>query len=235
MRLAAVIFASACLCRAADPVAGRWQGAIQIPGKEVPLVVDLAPARDGGWTGSLILPGFEIKGAPLVDLSVKDSAVAFALKDTFGGPKFTAHLNADGSLAGDLMQSGNTAPFVLRKTGPPQVDHPRASTPVRAELLGEWRGDFDMPMGKVHARLTLIHQPAATAAQFAFGMRKETDAPVDFVSQDGDWLTVSAHQMGIAFEGRFRADANEIVGSFIEGGFEMPLVLHRFTGANAHP
>ena len=51
-------------CGAAQSPEGRWEGLLQIPGREQPLVVDLAQAGSGGWTGSIILSGLGIKGAP---------------------------------------------------------------------------------------------------------------------------------------------------------------------------
>jgi len=57
-------------------------------------VIDLAQSSDGKWSGSAILPGFGIKGAPLADLSVTDSAVNFSLAGVFGDP--TEHITGAG-------------------------------------------------------------------------------------------------------------------------------------------
>jgi len=222
-----LLLASALLCRAAEPAAGHWEGAVHIPGLEVPLVIDLAPDSAGKWTGSTTIPGFGIKGAPLADLAVNDSGVMFSLKGTFGDPKFTARLTADGGLAGDFTQEGNTAPFVLRKNGPPQVEPPRTGAAVRKALEGEWRGEFDAPANKVRARLTLTNQAVGTVAKFVIGYRKDTDLPVDFVTEEGGWLTVEASEYGVVYEGRFRAETNEIAGVFKQGGFQSPLVFRR--------
>jgi hypothetical protein len=118
-------------------------------------VIDLAQSSDGKWSGSAILPGFGIKGAPLADLSVTDSAVNFSLAGVFGDPKFTGHITGEGAIAGDFTQSGNTAPFALRITGPPQMEPQRVSTPVRKELEGEWRSEFELFGSKLRAPLLL--------------------------------------------------------------------------------
>ena len=71
MRLfATILFASVALCQAADKAAGRWEGAAQIPGQELTLIVDLSDEEGKGWVGSIIVPGFGVQGAPLVDLQV---------------------------------------------------------------------------------------------------------------------------------------------------------------------
>ena len=59
-----LLCAPALACAAGEPD-GRWEGSIRIPGRELPLVVDLAPGTAGRWTGSLIIAGLGLKGAPL--------------------------------------------------------------------------------------------------------------------------------------------------------------------------
>ena len=56
------------LASAASPE-GRWRGSIHIPGRELDVVVDLAATAAGAGTGSLIVPGTGIKGAPVVRFS----------------------------------------------------------------------------------------------------------------------------------------------------------------------
>lgn len=223
--VAVLLLACSLICRAADP-AGRWEGSAEIPGSELRLIVDLAQTSDGHWTGSAILPGSGVKGASLADLTVTGSAVAFVIHGVLGDPRLSGHLTAEGHLAGDFTQAGNTAPFVLRRTGAPQVEPPRPRVAVRKELEGEWRGEFDLLGNKLHARLTLTNSSAGTTAKFVVGGQKDTDLPVDFVSQDGDWLMLNA-SYGISYEGRFHAGRGEITGTFAQGGFESPLVFRR--------
>lgn len=147
--LVAILFASAALGHAAESAAGRWEGSVQIPGQELRLVLDLSHENGKGWVGSIIVPDFGVKGAPLVDLHVRSSDLAFAIKGALGNERvgkaeLKAHLTADGHLAGDFRQGGNTAPFVLAKTGPPQVELPLHNTAVSKELEGEWKGEYEL-------------------------------------------------------------------------------------------
>ncbi|HKP93754.1 MAG TPA: hypothetical protein VJS88_07640, partial [Chthoniobacterales bacterium] len=118
---------SAALCSAAENAAGRWEGVAQVPGHDLKLIVDLSDESGKGWTGSIIVPGFGIKGAELTDLQVSGSDVAFTIKGALGNERagraqVKAHLTAEGRLAGDFGQGGNSAPVVLEKSGPAQVD-----------------------------------------------------------------------------------------------------------------
>jgi hypothetical protein len=231
--LAAIFFASAVLCQAAESGAGRWEGSVQIPGGALQLIVDLSEESGKGWIGSIIVPGFGVKGAPLADIAVRDSELAFAIKGTLGGErvgqaKFKAHLTADGHLAGDFMQGGNTAPFVLEKTGPPQVELPPRSTAVSKELEGEWKGDYELNGYARHVTMKFANRGADGAGvEFVIVGKKTNNVPVSLVTQESDFLTIKSNEFGITYEGRFRKEADEINGSVTQGPFELPLVMRR--------
>jgi hypothetical protein len=230
---AAILFASAALCQAAPGLSGRWEGVARVPGHDVRLVVDLSDEGGKGWIGSIVLPDFGVKGAPLVDLEVRGGDVAFAIKGALGNERagraeLKARPTADGKLAGDLLQGGNTAPFVLEKTGPPQVDLPPRNTAVSKELEGEWKGDYEMMGAARHATLKFANRGAEGAAvELVIVGRKVNNVPVSLVTQDGDFLTIKSDEFGITFEGRFAKEAGEIKGTISQGPMEVPLVLRR--------
>jgi hypothetical protein len=230
---AAILFASAALCQAAESAAGRWEGAAQIPGHELKLIVDLSDDGGKGWVGSIIVQGFGIKGAPLADLHVRGGDLAFAIKGALGNERagrteLKAHLTADGHLAGDFLQGGNSAPFVLTKTGLPQVDLPLRSTAVSKELEGEWKGDYEMMGYARHATMKFANRGAERAAiEFVIVGKKVNNVPVSLVTQDGDFVTIKSEEFGITFEGRFNKGTDEIKGTLSQGPLEAPLLLRR--------
>jgi hypothetical protein len=231
--LAAIFFASTVLCQAAESGAGRWEGSAQIPGGALQLIVDLSEESGKGWIGSIIVPGFGVKGAPLADIAVKNSELAFAIKSALGGErvgqaKFKAHLTADGHLAGDFMQGGNTAPFVLEKTGPPQVELPPRSTAVSKELEGEWKGEYELNGYPRHVTMKFAHGGADGAGvEFEIVGKKTNNVPVSLLTQEGDFLAIKSDEFGINYEGRFHKEAGEIKGTLTQGPFELPLVMRR--------
>ena len=239
MRLVGTLFfASALLCDAAEIAAGRWEGSIQIPDRELKVIVDLAQDKAGAWVGSVILPGLDVKGAALADIVVKDSEAAFAIKNALSGPqigqaKFQARLNAKGDLAGDFLQAGNSAPFVLEKTGPPQVELPLQSTAVAKELEGEWIGEYELLGYPRHVTIRLTnHAGGGATSEFVVVGKKTNNLPVDLVTQQEDFIRIESHETGINYEGRFRKDAGEIKGTFEQGPLEIPLVLRRAKGVS---
>jgi hypothetical protein len=85
--VATILFASAALGQAAESAAGRWEGVAQIPGNELRLIVDLSDEGGKGWAGSIIIPGFGIKGAELYDLHGRGGVLDFAIKGALGNER----------------------------------------------------------------------------------------------------------------------------------------------------
>ncbi len=234
MRVAFILLlASALISRADENAAGRWEGTVQIPGRQLEVIVDLAAKGDeGGSQGSITIPGLGIKGAPLSDIALNGDNVAFSIKSALadqrtGPAKFNGRFAGDGKIAGDFVQAGNTAPFALEKTGPPQVEIPPRSTAIAKEIEGEWKGGYELfgyPR-KVTIKLQNRGGPEGATAEFVIVGRKENKLPVDRVVQQGEFVTVDSHETGLSFEGRARK--GEIQGTISQGPLEIPVTLRR--------
>ncbi|MEY2562195.1 MAG: hypothetical protein QOH88_388 [Verrucomicrobiota bacterium] len=234
MRLFAIIlFASAAFCQAAESASGRWEGSAQIPGAELKLIVDLSEESEKGMIGSIIIPGYGVKGAQLVDLHVRGGELAFAIKGALGSERagqaeLHAHLSTDGHLAGEFRQGGNRAPFVLEKTGPAQVELPLRNTPVSKELEGEWKGEYELNGYARHVTMKFSNRGAEGAGlEFVIVGKKTNNVPVTLVTQEEDFLTIKSDDFGMTYEGRFPKGAAEIKGMLTQGPFEVPLVMRR--------
>ncbi len=233
MRIAFILFlASALISRADENAAGRWEGTVQIPGRQLTLIVDLAAeSGGGGWQGSITIPGLGLKGAPLSDITSSGSDIIFSMKaaladQRIGPAKFNGHFIGDGKLAGDFVQAGNTAPFAVEKTGPPQVEIPPRSTPIAKEIEGEWKGGYELLGYPRKVTIKLQNRgPEGATAEFVIVGRKENKLPVDRVVQQGEFVTVDSHETGLSFEGRARKD--EIQGTIFQGPLEIPVTLRR--------
>jgi len=223
------VFASTLISRAEDKARGRWEGVVQIPDRELVVVVDLTREEDGPWQGSIIIPGLNLPGTQLVDIAVQDSDASFGIKTGRGlDAAFKGHFNVDGTFSGDFIQAGNRAPFALKKTGTAQVKAPLRSTPVAKEIAGEWKGEYQIFGAPRYVTLKLGNGTNNIAtAEFIVVGRKVNNLPVDLVTQEGDLLTIESNQTGIGYEGRFNKEANEIKGTFMQGPIELPLILHK--------
>jgi hypothetical protein len=219
-----LIVAAALPCRAEDAISGRWEGTARVPDDELTIIVDLAQ-ENGAWVGSIIIPGLEVKGAPLTDIKVQSPDVKFAVKGLLGIQLNLRLLAAEKKLAGDFEQAGNRALATLQKTGPPQVENPPRSTPVAKELEGEWKGDYEMLGYTRHVSIKFANHPDGATADFVIVGRKHNVLSVDLVTQEGDFVTVDSHEMGFGFEGRLRD--GKLTGAIRQATTEIPLVLER--------
>ena len=232
----AICFLASLPCFAADTTAGRWEGTAQIPGYTLHVVVDLDQDSSGTWIGSIVIPELNIKGAALTDITRRDADLSFSIRDVLadaqsGNAKFQTHLDTDRSITGTFTQAGNTAPLTLARTGSAQVDLPPRSTPVAREYEGKWIGDYELGGYTRHVTLSLAnHAKAPATAEFVIVGKKVNNLPVDLLTQDGAFLRIESHAIGINFEGRLSKDNGEIDGTYEQGPLELPLVLRRATG-----
>ena len=219
-----VIFAAALACGAEEVISGRWEGMAQIPDYELKMVIDLAE-ENGVWVGSIIIPGLDVKGAPLTDIAVRPPEVSFAVKGALG-VRLKLLLDANSRMTGDFEQAGNRALTTLNKTGPPQVERPPRNTAVARELEGEWKGDYERLGYTRQVSIKFTNRGLEGAgAEFVIVGRKHNNLPVDLVSQEGDLVVVDSHEIGISFEGRLRN--GKLTGAIRQGANETPLVLER--------
>jgi hypothetical protein len=228
-----ILLASVFQARAEPPLSGHWEGSIQIPGREIKIVLDLAQDAGGVWTGSITMPGLFVKGAELNEISAKDSELGFAIKDALGaqqvGPaRFKGQVGAGGELTGNFLQAANSAAFRLVKAGPPQVELPIRSTAVAKELEGEWKGDYELMGYSRQVTIKLANRGAEGAtADFVVIGKKTNNLPVDLVTQEEDLLTVESHATGLGYEGRLNKTSGELKGTIKQGPIEAPLNLTR--------
>lgn len=210
---------------------GRWSGEAAIPGRHMPIVIDLARDASGAWMGSLIVPGYEVKGAPLENIKVQGDEARFDAGDAlgaapFGPATFVARLGADGKLRGELSQAGNAAPLALARTGDAQVEPPRRSTPVAATTEGRWIGEFELNGYPRQVTVDIANQPVgAPRVEFVIVGRATTKLPVDYVGEEEGMLRIESRPYRFAFEGRV---AGAGIDGMVEiGPQEIPLKLRR--------
>jgi hypothetical protein len=221
----------AALAAGAASLEGRWSGAAAIPGRELAIVIDLERDASGAWAGSLIVPGFDVKGAPLQNVVVRGDELRCdageALASAPSGPAtFVARLGEDGRLRGELTQAGNVAPLMLARTGAPQVERPRRSAAVATGTEGRWIGEFELGGYPRQVTLDIANRgSAAPQVEFVVVGKATTKLPVDFIAEDDGVLRIESRAYRIAFEGRVAG--GRIEGSIEVGPQEIPLRFRR--------
>lgn len=225
-----ILLAFAAIAGAAELPDGRWEGHAQVPGRPLRVVLDL-DRSDGIASGAISLPDLGVRGAPLADVAFSNGELTCSIKGALanqrhGPAKVKAHLKEDGSLAGEFAQGGNTAPLTLVRAGAAQIEPPPKSTSVAREIEGEWKGEYEL-FGYPR-KLTLKFQnrgPEGAAADFVIMGKKENILPVDLVTQEGSFLSVTSSETGLSFEGRI--EGGQLVGTILQGPLEIPVTLQR--------
>jgi len=234
--VATIVMCFPALAWSAPMPEGRWVGTVQIPGRELPIVVDLRADPAGAWAGSIIVPGLGVKGAALKDITVKDGDIAFALASALGSrtqapPSFEARLDSADTMTGRMREAGLEASFKLARSGPAQVEAPPASTPVSRALEGEWAGEFELGGYPRHVTIAFEnHGGGVATAQFLIVGKQRNVLPVELVVQDGAFVRVESPSMQINFEGSLAPDSTELRGVVELGLLEIPLALRRSAG-----
>ena len=133
---------------------------------------------------------------------------------------------ADGSLAGEWLQAGLSAPLRLQRTGGPQIDLPIAATALTPALLGRWAGRYELGGYPREVTLTLSNGPAGLGAgELVVVGKRRTELAIDHVVQGREFLTLKASSANYRIEGRYAAD--RIEGQVLQGPFEAAIVLRR--------
>jgi hypothetical protein len=225
--LALAVSSSLTFAQSTTGPAGHWEGAIQVPGQELKIQIDLAKTGEK-WEGAISIPAQNLKGFPLSDISVQDDTVRFAIKGAPGDPAFKGVLSKDApTLSGDFNQGGGTLPFTLTRTGEAKFEPPPPkSTPITKELEGSWSGALDVE-GTV-LRLTL--KLANNADGVATGTLVSVDQgggeiPIPSVIQTGTHLTLNVRLISGTYEGDLKD--GQLTGTWTQGPRTLPLTFKR--------
>ena len=178
---AIVLLLCACVFAAEAPtLAGHWEGKITLaPGADLGVLVDLAKAADGPWSGTIDIPMQSTKGLRLVNIVVEGTKGTFEISGPPGKPVFKGTLSPDaGTFSGDFSQSGQTFPFSLSRGGKKKVEPiPKAET----DILNAIRERIKTTMPDWHApglALAIVKDGKVILAE-GFGVRDaKSNTPV---------------------------------------------------------
>ncbi|MBI1753995.1 MAG: alpha/beta fold hydrolase [Acidobacteria bacterium] len=128
------------LAQAQGPIQpGRWEGALQLPGGNLSLILDLW-TTGGTWQGVISVPAQGLKLHPLGKVGAEGGRLRFTLPGIPGEPSFDGALGPDGAAAsGTFSQGGAQLPLSLRRTGdsPAEARKPAEASSTQGSRRGE--------------------------------------------------------------------------------------------------
>jgi hypothetical protein len=231
--LAALSLATAALASApAGKASGHWEGSITVQGRDLPIVVDLDQGADGVWKGEIDIPVQGIRNLALDAVSSDATTVSFHMTGVPGDPTFQGTFaEGGGSVSGDMLQSGQTFPFRMTRTGAPTLGA-KPEGPALVEkgvpgtgVEGEWHGVLSMGL-RLIVKVKKNAEGAYTGTMDSVDQGAK-DLPLDTVTFEGNVLSFSMTAIGGAFEGTLADDGSKIAGTWSQGGGASPLELLR--------
>jgi hypothetical protein len=224
--VAAILLASVtALAQPAGAPSGHWEGAIQIPGQELKIEVDLQKTSDK-WDGTISIPVQGLKGFPLSSITVQADSVSFAMKGVPGEPTFKGTLSKDSkTLSGDFSQGGGSIPFALTRTGDAKIDPLPKSTAITKDLEGSWEAALDVD-GKILRLLLKLSNQAGTATGTLISVDQGgAEIPISTVVQTGTQLKLLLPVISGTYEGDLKD--GQLTGKWTQGPRTWPLVFKR--------
>lgn len=149
--------------QASDHLAGRWSGAVTLPGGELRVAVELVPDT-GRWRGTIDIPQQNAQGLPLTAIRTWGDSVTFAIDGVPGEPTFLGALVEDGgAITGTFRQGPLNAPFRLERLGDAAAS---AALDELGALVRKALADFRVP----GAAVGILHRGQVVYAE-GFGYR----------------------------------------------------------------
>jgi hypothetical protein len=206
---------------------GHWEGAIQAPGKDVKIEIDLA-MKDGKLAGTFGTPEQNESGFPLSNVAATGSSVTFEIKATSGGGVFQGTLAADGkSMSGDFITThGASVGFSLTRTGEARLEALQPSPAIAKRLEGAWTGTLEADGVQHKIGLTLANHPDGTSTGSIITSEGVEIHITRLTNKDSN-LTLEVKNVGGSWAGALNAEGTELAGTWTQGKFAGPLTFRR--------
>ena len=216
-----------------EAIVGSWEGALVVPGGELPIVFNIQAADGGGFTATLDSPAQGATGIPVNEVSFSDGHLILRSQAIQG--EFEGDLSADGTeLVGNWRQGGMELDLTLVKRGStPAVEPTEAQRPI----VGSWLGYLEVGGG---AQIRMVFHIEPTADGGFTGTMDSPDQgangiPVSEITFTGGHLTLISAMVSGRYEGDLSADGTRLEGTWTQGGLDISLTLQQVAREDIEP
>ena len=230
------------LGQAKPAAAGRWEGVITLPNKQLRVTVVLAQNEKGEWSGSLGLPDLNISDFSISKVEAKPDSVLFDTSEMLS--EFSGNISSDGAtMKGDwicALLRAVPVPMQLKRVSEATLAPAAKSTSISKEFEGTWEGtakvgttwETDNPLAggtmKLQVSFATSADGSGTGVLLKLGER-DVKLPLSSVSQAGSSLRFKARGEAVTFTGELAGE--ELKGEWRQFGFEpVAATLKRVTG-----
>jgi hypothetical protein len=209
--------------------AGHWEGTVQLPDRDLQIVVDLAKDGKGAWIGTFAQTSQGVKNVPLADIRIDDKSAKFRI--SAGGanaPEFDCALESPTAMRCTLTTPGGSVTSSMKRTGDAKVELPKSSPAVGPELEGNWEGSVETPNGALRLAVHLKNQPDKTVKGTMDSLDQNAmDLPLNDIVQKGSAVEFQLSLVNGAYKGTLNKDATLLEGEWSQGGASLPLTLKK--------
>jgi hypothetical protein len=218
------LFAAPAAAQSADP-SGHWEGAITIPGGEIPFQIDVSKNAQGKLVATYSRPEENLKGLPMANVTLDGRAIAFELT-VDGGVKFQGIFYGK-SISGDVTAAIGSAPFNLTRTGDAEVAVAPRNAPLDKALEGVWNGTLTLPDKQLRLVLRLTNEADGTSTGSITSVDQGGIELSLGLTQQANRLTFNTPAIGGDFYTGSLNAAGELAGTFSQGQATAPLTFVR--------
>lgn len=219
------LFAAVPATTSAQIVDGHWEGAITLPGGEMPFHVDLSKNARGALVATYSRPDSDLKGLPLTGVKLDGRSISFVLT---GNTMFRGVLHADGTtISGDVTAPIGSAPFSMTRTGEAEIARAPRNAAVAPELEGTWNGTLTAQGETLRLILRIENQADGTASGTIISLDRGGLELILGMAQKASMLTLNSPAVGGDFFTGSLNPAGELAGTFTQGPLSEPLTFRR--------
>jgi hypothetical protein len=207
--------------------AGHWEGAIQLPDREMPITLDLVKDAKDAWTGAFGQPAQNVRNVPLSNVKYDGKRLTFNIGNGPQTPTFDCGVE-NAALQCTASNAQGSVPANLKRTGDAKIETPKASTAVSRELEGDWEGTIDTPNGPIPLVIHFQNQPDKTVKGTLDSPQQQAMAlELTGIVQKDTAVQFELPMVGGSFKGTLNKEGTSITGDWSQGGGSLPLTLKK--------
>jgi hypothetical protein len=209
-------------------LAGRYQGSLTAPNREVKMDVHLDQNAQKAWIGHITLdPG--PSELPLGDIKVTEGTVSFALGGVPNSPTFEGKWDKEAkTIKGTATGPQGQVPFEIKRTGDAKVIVPADSSTLTSDFEGRWEGSIDAGGQTLRLVLTLERDAAGKAKGTMISLDQNNAViPVSTIAINGSDLVFDVRLVSGSYKGKLNEAKTEITGDWSQMGNTMTLNMKK--------
>ncbi len=210
--------------------AGHWEGAINAPGMDLGMIVELKQ-QAGALSGTISIPAQGLKDFALGNVKLEGQELSFEMPNVPGTPTFKGTISADGnSVEGTMSQGGTTIPFKLRRFSEAEVAEAAKKAAAEAAKKPEstWEGTLNAGPSPLRLVVRVFKKDDGTlTGKLDSPDQGATDIAIPSVTLTDTKFSFELPAITGTFQGTLNEQKTEAAGDWSQMGNSFPLTLKK--------